>query len=126
MVEGSYSIMLKGYTGTIVHADLSTGKINYEKIDEDIARKYIGGVGLAAKILWDRTTPDTEPLSPENLLVFMTGPLAGSAVPKSSRCTVAGISPLSGIWGQSHIGGNLAYELAGPRSCDIIEERPRP
>ena len=103
--------MLKGYTGKIVHADLDTGKINYENIDEDIARKYIGGVGLAAKILWDKTTRDTDPLSPENLLVFMTGPLAGSAVPKSSRCTVAGISPLSGIWGQSHIGGNLAYEL---------------
>lgn len=103
--------MLKGYTGRIVRVDLTTGKITYECLDEDTARKYIGGVGLAAKILWDETKPDTEPLSPENRLIFMTGPLTGSTVPESSRYVLAGISPLTGIWGQAHSGGSWADEL---------------
>jgi len=103
--------MLKGYNGKILRLDLSTGSIDYESIDEDIARKYIGGVGLAAKILWDETTVDTAPLSPENELVFMAGPVTGSALPKSSRYIVAGISPATGIWGQAHSGGYFADEL---------------
>ncbi len=103
--------MLKGYNGRIVYADLTTNKISYENIDEDTARKYIGGVGLAAKILWDNTKRDTEPLSSENQLVFMTGPLTGSIVPKSSRYIIAGISPLTGIWGQAHSGGSWADEI---------------
>jgi aldehyde:ferredoxin oxidoreductase len=103
--------MLKGYNGKILRLDLSTGDMDFEYLDEATARKYIGGVGLAAKILWDETTPDTDPLSPENELVFMTGPLTGSILPKSSRYIVAGISPLTGIWGQAHAGGYFADEL---------------
>ena len=102
--------MLKGYT-KIAHVDLTRSKIWYESIDADTARKYIGGAGLAAKILWDETTADTEPLSPENLLIFMTGPLTGSKSPKSSRYILAGISPLTGIWGQAHGGGKFPDEL---------------
>jgi aldehyde:ferredoxin oxidoreductase len=103
--------MLKGYNGKILRFDLATGDINYEYLDEPTARKYIGGVGLAAKILWDETTPDTAPLSPENELIFMAGPLTGSTLPKSSRYIVAGISPATGIWGQAHAGGRFADEL---------------
>ena len=103
--------MLKGYNGKILRLDLASGDIDYEYLEEQTARKYIGGVGLAVKILWDETTPDTAPLSPENELVFMTGPLTGSILPKSSRYIVAGISPLTGIWGQAHAGGRFADEL---------------
>jgi len=103
--------MLKGYNGKILRLDLSAGDFYFEYPDEQTLRKYIGGVGLAAKILWDETTPDTAPLSPDNELVFMTGPLTGSILPKSSRYIVAGISPLTGIWGQAHAGGNFADEL---------------
>jgi aldehyde:ferredoxin oxidoreductase len=103
--------MLKGYNNKILRLDLSTGDTDFESIDETIARKYIGGVGLAAKILWDETTPDTDPLSPESELLFMTGPLTGSLLPKSSRYIVAGISPATGIWGQAHAGGSFADEL---------------
>jgi aldehyde:ferredoxin oxidoreductase len=103
--------MFKGYNGKILRLDLSTRDTDFEYLDEATARKYIGGVGLAAKILWDETTPDTDPLSPENELVFMTGPLTGSIMPKSSRYIIAGISPLTGIWGQAHSGGYFADEL---------------
>ena len=103
--------MLKGYNGKILRLDLTTGDMDYEYLDEPTARKYIGGVGLAARILWQETTPDTDPLSPENELIFMTGPLTGSILPKSSRYIIAGISPLTGIWGQAHAGGSFADEL---------------
>jgi aldehyde:ferredoxin oxidoreductase len=103
--------MLKGYNGKLLRLDLTTGNIDHERLDELTARKYIGGVGLAAKLLWDETTPDTDPLSPENELIFMTGPLTVSNLPKSSRYIVAGISPLTGIWGQAHSGGRFADEL---------------
>lgn len=102
--------MPKGYS-QIAHVDLTTEKIWFESIDRDTARKYIGGAGLSAKILWEETTRDTEPLSPKNLLIFMTGPLTGSRSPKSSRYIVTGISPLTGIWGQAHGGGCFADEL---------------
>ena len=100
--------MLKGYCGTVVRVDLTREEIRYEEIDEDVARKYIGGIGIAAKILWDETIRETDPFSPENPLILMTGPLAGSPVPKSGRSIFAGISPLTGIYGQAHSGGSLA------------------
>jgi aldehyde:ferredoxin oxidoreductase len=103
--------MLKGYNDKLMRLDLTAGTIDYESIDEAIARKYIGGVGLAARILWHETTPQTDPLSPESKLLFMTGPLTGSVLPKSSRYIVAGISPATGIWGQAHAGGRFADEF---------------
>jgi len=114
--------MLKAYNGKILRLDLSTGDIDFQYLDELTARKYIGGVGLAAKILWDEITPDTDPLSPDNELVFMTGPLTGSILPKSSRYIVAGISPLTGIWGQAHAGGSFADELRHAGIDGIVVE----
>ena len=119
--------MLKGYS-KIIRADLTSGKISYEEIDEIIARKFIGGIGYAAKVLWDETTRDTDPLGPENRLIVMTGPLAGSPLPKSSRAIVAGISPANGLWGQSHIGGILGSELrrAGFDGIVVTGQSSRP
>jgi aldehyde:ferredoxin oxidoreductase len=119
--------MPKGY-GKILRLDLSTGGLDFEYLDGPTARKYIGGVGVAAKILWNETTPETAPLSPESELVFMTGPLTGSRLPKSSRHIVAGISPLTGIWGQAHAGGRFADELrhAGIDGLVIRGQASRP
>jgi aldehyde:ferredoxin oxidoreductase len=120
--------MLKGYNGKILRFDLSSGEIDYEYLDEPTARKYIGGVGLAARMLWQETTPATEPLSPESELIFMTGPLTGSILPKSSRYIVAGISPATGIWGQAHAGGSFADELrhAGIDGIVVMGQASRP
>ena len=111
--------MLRGY-GKILNLNLSTKEIKYERIDEAVARKYIGGVGLAAKILWEETKSITDPLAPENPLVFMTGPLTGTLVPSSSRYIVAGISPQTHIWGQAHGGGAFADELRHANIDGII------
>lgn len=103
--------MFGGYTGKILWVDLSKQKIRSVNLDEGTAEKYIGGVGLAAKILWDETTVYTSPFSPENPLLFMVGPLTGTMVPSSSHCTIAAISPLTNIWGQAHVGGTWPDEL---------------
>lgn len=100
-----------GCYGKIAWVNLSKKEVRNQTVDADLARKYVGGVGLATKILWDETLPQTEPFSPDNLLIFMTGPLTGTLVPSSSRYVVVGISPLTGIFGMAHSGGNWAYEL---------------
>lgn len=102
--------MTKGYAGRILRVDLTTGKIEVESLDE-VARKYIGGSGLCAKILWDETTADTDPFSPENPMVFMTGPFSGTSVLFSSKVRVATISPLTGILGEALAGGHWGAEL---------------
>ncbi|MBN1850135.1 MAG: aldehyde ferredoxin oxidoreductase family protein [Deltaproteobacteria bacterium] len=103
--------MLKGYTNRVAYVDLTTGNISYEQIDENNARKYIGGAGLAARILWDETTRETDALSPESPLILITGPLTGTVVPSSCKYILAGISPLTNIWGNAHAGGSIADHL---------------
>lgn len=102
--------MATEYNARILRVDLTKGKTNAEDLGGEVTKKYVGGGGLAAKLLWDETTADTEPLSPENLLIFMVGPLTG-IVRSSSRYTVAGISPLTGIYGEAHSGGDWGDEL---------------
>jgi len=75
-------------------------------------RKYLGGSGLAAKILWDETSVATDPFSPENLLMFMNGPLTGK-VPQSSRTAVCGLSPANDAWGEALMGGSWGAVLTG-------------
>lgn len=103
--------MLGGYTGKVLNIDLTEGIITEETFEEGVLRKFIGGSGLGAKILYERTTPDTEPLSPENPLIYMTGPLTGTKVPASGRHEITAISPLTGIFGEGDAGGTWGMNL---------------
>jgi aldehyde:ferredoxin oxidoreductase len=103
--------MRSPFSANILRVNLDTGDFYTVTMDNSLLRKYLGGTGLATKILWDETTPDTGSLAPENPLIFMTGPLSGTAIPSSSRYMVAGISPLTGIIGQAFSGGSWAYQL---------------
>ncbi len=103
--------MLGGYTGKVLNIDLTTNKIYDETFSEEVLKKYIGGSGLGAKILYERTTEKTEPLSPENILIFMTGPFTGTMVPASGRHEVVTKSPLTGIYAESDAGGNWGVFL---------------
>ncbi len=119
---------MTGSYGNILRVNLSEGSTSALRIGEDEAKKYLGGAGLATRILWDETKSDTQPLSPESPLIFMTGPLTGTAVPSSSRHIVAGISPLTGILGQAHSGGKWADEFrrTGWDGIIIKGKAPRP
>ncbi len=89
----------------VMNVDLSTGKIWTEDLGVEIRRKLIGGRGVNAKIVYESTGPDVEPLSPDNVVVFGSGALSGTSAPCAARFNVSGKSPLTGILGDSNAGG---------------------
>ncbi len=100
-----------GYMGKLAWIDLSTGGVKVEEISEDIRRKYIGGTGLAAYIMRRCRFSEIDPLGPENVLIFSSGPLTGANVPTSGRFAVAAKSPLTGTWGEADSGGRFGIAL---------------
>ena len=94
-----------GYWRKILHINLSDGRVWVQTPDEDLYRKYIGGSGIGARFLYDLTDGNTDPLGPDNPLIFMTGPFAGTPVPTSGRHQVIAKSPLTGIYGEGDAGG---------------------
>ncbi len=97
-----------GYTGRIHVVDLSNRSLKILELDENTAKLYIGGKGLANKILYDYSIWNYDPFSPENLLIFASGPLSGTRIPMASRAWAAFRSPLTGILGGSNLGGTLS------------------
>ena len=101
----------KGYTGKILNINLTERKVESIPLSEKMAEDYIGGVGLAAKLISEAVRPGLDPLGESNPLAFMTGPLTGTIIPWSGRHCVATISPLTGIWGEAYAGGTWAREV---------------
>ncbi len=103
---------MRGYAGKFAEVDLSTGEVKETVFGEEILRQYLGGRGLAAKVLWDRlggVWEKVDPLGPENILTIFAGPLTGY-YPGSKMC-ISGKSPLTlGIVG-STIAGEHAVEM---------------
>ena len=92
--------MLGGYMGRLLFVDLSTGEIREEAPDARLYRDFMGGYGLGARILYSRQPGGVDPLGPENILGFTTGPLTGMrGMVMAPRFTVVGKSPLTGGWG---------------------------
>jgi len=100
-----------GCWGRILRIDLSTGLIEVERVDESIFQNYLGGVGIAGRIILNEVGPDTDPLSPGNTIVFAVGPFQGTRIPGSGRWIVASRSPLTGVWADSCAGGNWGPEF---------------
>jgi aldehyde:ferredoxin oxidoreductase len=103
--------MIYGYMGKLLFVNLTTGKISEETRDESFYRKYIGGAGLGARILYDRMPAGADPLGPDNILGFTTGPLTGVPGLQASRFIVVCKSPLTGAWADSNSGGYFAPYL---------------
>lgn len=103
--------MLGGYTGKLLNINLTTETVEVEILEEDLLRKYLGGSGLGTKILYDRTDEKTNPLGPENVLIYMTGPFTGTKVPVSGRHQILARSPLTGIFGEGDVGGRWGFHL---------------
>ncbi|WP_022852576.1 aldehyde ferredoxin oxidoreductase family protein [Thermodesulfatator atlanticus] len=99
------------YANSILRVNLSTGEIKKEEIPEDLLRKFIGGRGLASYYLSQLMDPKAEPLSPENPLIFATGPLTGTPAPTGGRYMVVCKSPLTGLIASSNSGGHFGAEL---------------
>jgi aldehyde:ferredoxin oxidoreductase len=103
--------MIKGYAGRVLEVDLRTRSFFFAPLDEEIARLYIGGKGYGTRLLYDRTPAGIDPLGPENLLIFATGPLNGSVAPQSNRFAVICKSPLTGGIGNATCGGSFALGM---------------
>lgn len=97
-----------GYKGMILIINLTTGEIKKEEIPKDWYRKFIGGEGFVAKILYDNIQPGIDPLGEDNILVLSTGPLTATRAPSSGRLCVGFKSPLTGGIGLSNVGGHLS------------------
>ncbi|MGD9050086.1 MAG: aldehyde ferredoxin oxidoreductase family protein [Anaerolineae bacterium] len=100
-----------GYMGKLLVVDLTSGELKDEPIDPTMAHDFVGGAGYAARYLYNELGPDTDPLGPDNTLMFMTGPLVGTRAPSCGRHSVCAISPQTGIWGESNAGGFWGAEL---------------
>jgi aldehyde:ferredoxin oxidoreductase len=103
--------MPKGYVGKILHVDLTSQRIWTEEPDELFYRTYLGGPGIGLYYLLKEVKPGTGPLSPDNVLTFAAGLLAGTPGPAVCRFTVSAKSPLTGTAGKSEAGGWWGPEL---------------
>ena len=111
-----------GYMGKILRINLTNGKITEEPLEESVARKFLGGRGLGAYILFNEVKPGIDPLGPENKLVIATGVVTGIPFPGNSGLNVMAKSPLTGIWGESTSKGFFGPELKATGYDAIIIE----
>ena len=102
---------MKGVAGRLLDVDLTTGKSTDYTVSDDTIKKYLGGRGLGARLLYDLLPANTDPFSPENVLMFLTGPLTGTKVPGSSKFVVVTKSPLTNGWCDSYSSGRLPVEI---------------
>ena len=100
-----------GYTGNRLRIDLSRGDFCTELISETQLKMFLGGRGLNSALLFNEVSPNVSPLDPENRLIFGVGPLTGTTSPSSSRFTVTGKSPHTGILGDANAGGYFGPEM---------------
>jgi benzoyl-CoA reductase subunit BamB len=98
-------------TGYNLEVDLSRGNIERVETDPKLTELYLGGLGTSAKLLWDRVAPETDPFSPDNLLIFSSGLLGGTMAPGANRTIVTTLSPQTKLLAYSMMGGFWAPEL---------------
>ena len=114
--------------GHLAKVNLNTQKFTIETIPSDSLRKFLGGRGLAAKIMLEMVKPGIDPLSQDNILVFATGPIAGTGVQGSDRVCIAAKSPLTGLFFHCSMGGRFGSTLrqAGYDAVVIIGKADEP
>ena len=104
--------MLFGYAGRVLHVDLSSGKTHVEPLNEDYAKKYIGGIGLGIRMWLDYSKAGVDPLSPDNPLILAIGPIAGSMWPTGGNGhAFVSKSPQSFGVGEAKAHGSFGTEL---------------
>lgn len=100
-----------GWTGKLIRVNLTDGTVKTEDLNQEDAKLYLGARGLGTKIWMNEVDPKVDPFSPENKLIFMTGPLTGTIGPSAGRYEVVTKAPLTGTIGASNSGGHFGPEL---------------
>lgn len=119
---------MDGWIGKVLRVNLSTGKVSTEALDPGLAKDYIGARGLGTKIMTDEVDPKVDPLSPENKLIFVPGPLTGTFAPSAGRYTVVTKGALTGAIASANSGGTWgpALKFAGYDAVIIEGAAPKP
>lgn len=102
---------LGGYAGKVLRVDLTGGRIKEERFNINVLKDFVGGTGIGAKVLYDEVPANADPFSPENRLIFSSGPLGGTAVPGSGTFAVITQSPLTGLSSAAHANGFFGARL---------------
>jgi aldehyde:ferredoxin oxidoreductase len=100
-----------GYMGRLLFVDLTSGTFHEEELSEAMARRFVGGYGVGARIIMERMKPGVDALAPESIFGIGTGPLTLSGVYSTCRFATMGKSPLTGYWGDANSGGDFANAL---------------
>ena len=100
-----------GYAGKLLRVFLDEKKAKEENLNFDDLRKYIGGVGYGAKLLYDEVKEGIDPLGPDNKMVLTTSPLTMNAIPGGGSIELCFKSPLTNGWGESRCGGDFGPEM---------------
>ena len=117
---------LGGYADKVAWVDLTSGKTEFKPIPEDYKIKYIGARGVGDRFVFDNG-PSVDPLSPDNILCFMNGPMTGSEANMSGRMAVVTKSPLTGTIVDSHEADVIHEEVVNPeRSLTLTMEAGLP
>ena len=103
--------MKGGYVGKLLFADLTKGTLKGKALSEELAKNFIGGYGIGARLLYDRMKPGADPLGPDNMLGFISGPLNGTGAFFGGRYTVVCKSPVTRGWNDANSGGFFGPEL---------------
>ena len=98
---------MRGYGGRVLAVDLTRAISRIEPLDEATARAFLGGNGLAARLLYDRVPAGVDAFDPANAIVFSVGPITDTTVPGNSRACVAAKSPLTNLFFDSTFGGRF-------------------
>ena len=119
---------MKGWNGRLLRADLTKGTTEVQEYSEEFAKKFVGGRGFAVKLLWDELKPGADPLGPENMLIFATGPLTGHIIPNSGKMVVSAKSPLTGGYADGNLGTQVSPNLrkAGLDAIVVTGKAERP
>ncbi len=105
------TIKMVGFAGQQLRVNLDQWEAYAESISAEISRNYLGGTGYAARLLYDELGENTDPLSPDNIMVLATGPLSLSQIPGGGSLMLCFKSPLTNIWGESRVGGDSGPDL---------------
>ncbi len=102
---------MSGFWGKLLRVDLSNRETSTEELSEEFRRKYIGGAGIASRLLYDEVEEGIDPLGPDNKLIMVPGLLLGPALPRASKTTFTFKSPLTGGYGKAIVGGWIGDRL---------------
>ena len=119
---------IPGYTGRILHVDLTNKKTRIEPLDQELVNTLIGGWGINNKLVYDLMPPRIDPLSPENLVVIGAGPFAGTMIPGAAKVVATTRFPINGAYASAAAGGSFAFMLKSAGYDHVVisgrSERP--